>query len=91
MLRMVVFFLAVGLGCNRSGARAEPVVRFAEAAAEAFGSMAATIAAQGSGTPAGLARLIGVAWGGMQLSSTLLILGGALAYSRIGLGRLSGR
>jgi proton glutamate symport protein len=98
VLQMVVFFLGIGLAANALGARAEPVVAFAESVAAitfrmtglimyaapvaVFGAMASTIASQGANALEGLARWIGTAWAA-QLSYTVLVLGGLLVAARV--------
>lgn len=102
VLQMVLFFLGIGLACNRLGAKAEPLVTFAESIAAitfrmtspimyaapwaVLGAMAATVASQGAGALHGLARWIGTAWAA-QLSYTVLILGGLLLVAGIPLRR----
>lgn len=97
VLQMVIFFLMLGLAANALGPKAEPLVAFAESVAAVifrctrlimwaaplaiFGSMAATIAGQGSQALSPLAKLIATAWGA-QLSYTVLVLGGVLLLVR---------
>ena len=106
VLQMVIFFLLLGMAANALGAKAEPLVAFAEGLASVifrytqlimwaaplavFGSMASTIAGQGSQALEPLAKLIVTAWGA-QLSYTVLALGGVASAGAFSLTALPPR
>ncbi|MBL8229510.1 MAG: dicarboxylate/amino acid:cation symporter [Bryobacterales bacterium] len=104
VLQMVVFFTGIGLACSTLGPKAEPLVEFAEsigaitfrmtailmyaAPLAVFGAMASTIASQGPGALASLARWIGTAWVA-QVSYTVVILGGMLRITGMPISRFA--
>jgi len=93
VLQMVVFFLLLGVAANAAGPKAAPLVRFADALAEAAfaytryvmylapfavaAAMGATVAANGANALHGLARFVAAAYAA-QLLFLILVLGGLL-------------
>ena len=98
VLEIVVFCLLFGLACHAVGARARPVVAFAEAvAAIAFkytsfvmylapfavcAAMAATVAEGGGESLAALAKFVALAWVA-QIIYMVFVLGGSLLLARM--------
>lgn len=102
VLQMVVFFFLFGAACSAIGPKAQPVVTFAAAVAEAmfrytkyvmylapFGvgaAIAVTIGSKGIGVLFGLGKLVG----SLYLAEAIfvaLVLGAALSIARVPLGR----
>ena len=102
VLEIVVFCLLFGLACHSVGAKARPVVAFAEAVcAVAFkytsfvmylapfavcAAMASTVAEGGGESLKALAKFVVVAWVA-QLIYMVFVLGGSLVAARMPIGR----
>jgi proton glutamate symport protein len=104
ILQIVVFCFLFGAAANAAGARAEPMVRFAEAGADiAFrylhyvmwiaplgvgAALASTLAASGFSVLAALGRYVAVSYAA-QAAFLALVLGGLLAVLRVDLKRFA--
>src|SRR5581483_4937047 len=102
VLQMVVFFFLFGAACSAIGAKAEPVVTFANAVAEVmfrytryvmylapFGvgaAIAVTVGSKGIGVLLGLGKLVGALYLA-EAVFVVFVLGGALAIARVPLAR----
>lgn len=102
VLQMVIFFFLFGAACSAIGAKAEPVVTFANAVAEVmfrytryvmylapFGvgaAIAVTVGSKGIGVLLGLGKLVGTLYLA-EAVFVLLVLGSALAIARVPLKR----
>lgn len=98
VLQMVVFFFLFGAACSAIGAKAEPVVTFANAVAEVmfrytkyvmylapFGvgaAIAVTVGSKGIGVLLGLGKLVGTLYLAQALF-VILVLGAALGITRV--------
>ncbi len=98
VLQMVVFFFLFGAACSAIGDKAEPVITFANAVAEAmfrytkyvmylapFGvgaAIAVTVGSKGIGVLLGLGKLVGTLYLA-QVLFVILVLGAALAVARV--------
>jgi len=101
VLQMVVFFFLFGAACSAVGAKAQPVIEFAESVAEVmfrytkyvmflapFGvgaAIAVTIGSKGPGVLFSLGKLVGTLYLA-QILFVLLVLGTALTIARVPLG-----
>jgi proton glutamate symport protein len=102
VLQIVVFCFLFGAACLSLGERARPMIEFADTLAEVsfrctrfvmvlappavFAAMAGTVAAGGSESLAGLAKLVATAWTA-QLFFLVVVLGGSLALAGVPLAR----
>lgn len=98
VLQMVVFFILFGIAANAAGPNGAPIVRFADALAEAAfaftryvmylapfavaAALGATVAANGANALQGLARFVLAAYAA-QLLFLIVVLGGLLAISGV--------
>ncbi len=98
VLQMVVFFFLFGAACSAIGAKAQPVVTFANAVAEVMfrytkyvmylaplgvgAAMAVTVGSKGIGVLLGLGKLVGTLYLAQALFVTL-VLGAALGIARV--------
>jgi proton glutamate symport protein len=98
VLQIVVFCFLFGAACNAVGRRAEPVVSFASAIAEAAfrytryvmymapfavgAALASTVANSGAVALQGLAKFIASAWGAQALF-LIVVIGGSLLIARV--------
>jgi proton glutamate symport protein len=98
VLQMVVFFFLFGAACSAIGAKAQPVVGFANAVAEVmfqytryvmylapFGvgaAIAVTVGSKGVRVLLGLGKLVGSLYLA-EIAFVVLVLGGALAIARV--------
>jgi proton glutamate symport protein len=102
VLQMVIFFFLFGAACSAIGAKAEPVVTFANAVAEVmfrytryvmylapFGvgaAIAVTVSSRGVGVLLSLGKLVGTLYLA-EAAFVVLVLGGALAIARVPIAR----
>jgi proton glutamate symport protein len=102
VLQMVIFFFLFGAACSAIGAKAQPVVSFANAVAEVmfrytryvmylapFGvgaAIAVTVGTKGVSVLLGLGKLVGSLYLA-QAVFVIFVLGGALAIARVPLAR----
>jgi len=102
VLQMVIFFFLFGAACSAIGAKAQPVVSFANAVAEVmfrytryvmylapFGvgaAIAVTVGTKGVSVLLGLGKLVGSLYLA-QAIFVIFVLGGALAIARVPLAR----
>ncbi len=102
VLQMVVFFFLFGAACSAIGAKAQPVVNFANAVAEImfrytkyvmylapFGvgaAIAVTVGSKGIGVLISLGKLVGALYVS-EILFVILGLGGALTIARVPVGR----